>query len=93
MPVTYENLVRGVLLLLLIVGSITSSTVHPALTIISFIAFEYIIRKLEKPLPVKDHSIEVKALQDKINRMDEEFKSIKGDIGVAKIGSMIKRNT
>jgi len=91
MPLNYENLVRGVLLLLLALAQITDHVPSPSITLISFLVFEYIIRKLEKPAVVKDYSSEVKVLQDKLDKLDEDVKLIKGDIGVAKIGSMLRK--
>lgn len=91
MRLTYENLVRAVLLLLLIVGSLTDKTVSPALTIIIFIVFETIVRKFEKPAPIKDHSNEVKELSEKLAKLEQTFTDIKGDIGVAAISASIRR--
>ena len=91
MPLNYENLVRGVLLLLLVTAQISTNAPSPSITLITFLAFEYIVRKLEKPAVVKDYSSEVKVLQDKLDKLDEDVKLIKGDIGVAKIGSMLRK--
>ena len=91
MSLTYENLVRGVLLLLLIIGSLTDKSVHPHLTLIAFIVFELLVRKFEKPIPAKDHTKELEELQAKFDKIDGEFKQIKGDIGIAKIGAVIRK--
>ncbi len=91
MPVTYENPVRGVFFLLLIISSITDKTVSPTITMLAFIAFEYMVRKLEKPIIHKDHSKEIEDLQKQNEKLIEEFKQIKGDISIAKIGSVIRR--
>lgn len=91
MTLTYENIVRGALLLLLIIGSLTDKTVSPTITLLSFVAFEYMVRKLEKPMPSKDHSKELEELQAKFNKIDEEFKTMKGDIGLATLGASFRR--
>lgn len=91
MPLTYENLVRGMLLLLLIIGSVTEKTVSPGLTIIIFITFEYMVRKLEKPAAVKDNSAEVKELQDKLADLDVKFKEIKSDLSIGNISAALQR--
>ncbi len=91
MRLTYENVVRSLLLLLLIIGSITDKTVSPALTILSFIAFEYMVRKLEKPVIVKDNSAEVKELQDKLDDLDVKFKEIKSDLSIGNISAALQR--
>lgn len=91
MSLTYENLVRGVLLLLLIIGSFTDKTVSPALTILSFIAFEYMVRKLEKPMVAPDYTKEVKELQDKLEELDVKFKEIKSDLSIGNISAALQR--
>ena len=91
MRLTYENVVRSLLLLLLIIGSITDKTVSPALTILSFIAFEYMVRKLEKPTPGTDHTKEVEELQDKLVDLDVKFKEIKSDLSIGNISAVLQR--
>ena len=91
MRLTYENVVRSLLLLLLIIGSLTDKTVSPSLTILSFIAFEYMVRKLEKPISNKDHSTELKEIQDKFNELDVKFKEIKADLSIGNISAAMQR--
>ena len=97
MPITYGKIVRALYLVLFTASSIisffnfhTNAVTVAGLSLVGFIAFD-VICQLKKPTPAPDHSAAVKELQDKLNRMDEEFKSIKGDIGVAKIGAVIRR--
>ncbi len=91
MPLTYENLVRGVLLLLLVAGSLTANTVPPSITLLSFIAFEFMVRKLEKPKQVKDFSVEVAAITAKQEELDKQFKEIRDNISIGAMASAIKR--
>lgn len=90
MKLTYENLVRSVFLLLLIVGSIVP-TVSPALTIISFIVFEYLIRKFERPAAAFDHTEQIKQLENRLKEVEHISEALKNDVNLGKIGQAFQR--
>lgn len=85
MKLTYENLVRGVLFVLLIAGSFVQKLPNPIHIIFAFCFFEMLIRVTEKPTPSKDFSSEVKELQEKNTTLERQFNEIKNELSLGNV--------
>lgn len=97
MKLTYGNLVRASFLPLFLISSILclfrpsdQSGLIAILSLIGFICSD-IICSLKRP-KVQDYSNEIKQLSAKNEFLEQQFKEIKGDISIVKIGATINRS-
>lgn len=90
----YNKLQRGICLGLFTVSSVASYFNPNMLQLVAFsllgvIANDVICYLRDKDKP-KDNK-ELLELKERFSKVEEEFKSIKGDISIAKIGATIRR--
>lgn len=96
MRLTNQNYMKAVYAFLFVSSSI-SSYFHPhlipiaGLSVLGFIAYDAINFFREKHKPMKDLQPEVTELQVQILSLQEQFKDIKNDQSIAKIGNVIRR--